>query len=247
MPDSLSVSRIALYLHCPRKYRFRYVEHQPPERRSAHLALGAAVHSAIAWWQEERMAGRQPTEGAVLRTFRADWTAERASGLLDADAPALDALRSKGEALVRLFLERFAGELPEAVEARFEVPLRDPATGEALPVPLVGAVDQVRAGVVDEIKTTARKGSASAWSLQLAAYSYAWREATGVRPTLRVIQLVKGKVPQVLVEDLVVTAAQEAWFCEVASEVFRAISADVFFPNPSWMCGRCEYRRACRV
>lgn len=246
MPDSLSVSQISCYLGCPRKYRFRYLERWPPERRSADMALGSAVHSAIAWWEEERIAGKLRTREEVMRTLRADWSAEVSTGLLDVQGDALGQLRVLGEQLVGVYLDRFQGELPAAVEQRFEVPICDPRSGRELPIPLVGYFDQVRRGGVGEIKTTSRKSSPSTWMLQLSAYSYATRVLTGERPLMRVIQLIKGKVPQVEVEELTVAAVQEAWFCEVASEVYEAIAAGAFFPSPSWMCGRCEYRGACR-
>lgn len=65
-------------------------------------------------------------------------------------------------------------------------------------------------------------------------------------PRLRVVQLVKTKVPKIEVEELWIGDREEAWFVEVAVEVFDAISLGAFPPNPSWMCPRCEYRGACR-
>lgn len=144
-------------------------------------------------------------------------------------------------------LERFGNEPPpEAVEARFEVPLRDPATGDPLPVPLVGFLDALGDGLAWEVKTASRKTAVSEYGLQLAAYSYAVRETIGVRPRLRVVQLVKTKVPKIEVEELTIGDREEAWFVEVAVEVFDAIARGAFPPSPSWMCPRCEYRQACR-
>lgn len=246
MPDYLSVSQVTTYLGCPRKYRFRYIDGREAERRSADLAFGAAVHSAIEWWQRERIEGRAPPEEEVLLIFRADWTAQNASGDLDFDGDDPSEMRALGEAILSLFVERFANELPVSVEERFEVPLRDRRTGDHLPLPLVGFLDFTGEGLVGEIKTTARKSAASQWLLQLSAYSYAVREVTGVRPRLRVVQLVKTKVPKIEVEELTLSDRDEAWFVEIAGEVLDSITRGAFFPNPSWMCPRCEYRRACR-
>lgn len=82
LPDHLSASQITTYLSCPRKYRFKYVDHEPPESRSIDLAFGSAVHASFAWWVGERIAERDPPESSLLRTFRADWTAEEALGPL---------------------------------------------------------------------------------------------------------------------------------------------------------------------
>ncbi|MBI4438198.1 PD-(D/E)XK nuclease family protein [Candidatus Uhrbacteria bacterium] len=247
LPPYLSVSQVTSWLRCPRAYRYRYLVKREPESRSGNLAFGSAVHSAIEWWQGERIAGREPDVDRALRIFRADWTAQTADSLLDLEDRSPGELQAVGEALVRLFVERFTGETPPgAVEHRFEVVLRDPATGAPLPVPLVGYLDALSDGLAWELKTAARKTAISEYALQLAAYSYAVRETTGVRPRLRVVELIKTKVPKIEVEETMLTDREEAWFVEVAVEVYDAITRGAFPPNPSWMCPRCEYRGACR-
>ena len=49
----------------------------------------------------------------------------------------------------------------------------------------------------------------------------------------------------ILIDEVELTDRDEAWLCEVAAEVSDAIEAGAFFPNPSWMCGGCEYRSRC--
>ena len=246
-PDHLSVSQVTTYLGCPRKYRFRYLDKREPEARSANLAFGSAVHSAIEWWQNERIAGREPDRDRALRIFRADWTAQLADPLLDLEEKTPEEYATLGEALVQLFMDRFASEAPPAaVEQRFEVSLHDVTTGGQLPVPLVGYFDALGEALVWELKTAARKTAVSEYALQLAAYSYAVREATGANPVVRVVELIKTKVPKIEVEEVRIADREVAWFVEVAGEVWAAISAGAFPPNPSWMCQRCEHRRACR-
>jgi len=132
------------------------------------------------------------------------------------------------------------------VESYMEVSLRDPETDQDLGVPLMAFLDFASVGMVSEIKTCARKTQPSQWSLQLAAYRYAYRKTTGCEAQLRVVELIKTKEPKIEVIDALVTDRNEAWFLEVAGEVLHGIAAGAFFPNPSWMCTRCEYRRACR-
>ncbi len=247
LPPYLSVSQVTTWLACPRKYKLRYLDKRDPESRSGNLAFGSAVHSAIEWWQGERIAGREPDLDRALRIFRADWTAQVADPLLNLEDRTPEELQAVGEALVRLFVERFAGEPPPtAVEQRFEVVLRDPRTGTPLPVPLVGFLDAIAPGVAWELKTAARKSGVSDYMLQLSAYSYAVRRNTGDRPTVRVVQLVKTREPKIEVVEISVSDRDEAWFCEVAVEVYDAIVRGAFPPSPSWMCPKCEYRGACR-
>lgn len=245
MVEHLSVSQIGTFLACPRKHAFRYVDRLPAERRSSAAALGTAVHAACAWWQEARMGGAEPDAAEVRRIFDAAWAAELAGEGIE-DAPEdLEALGGTGGQLVQLYI-RTGLPVPDDVEVRFDVPLTDPRSGDELPVPLIGYQDFIVGDVVGEVKTTARKASPSQWALQLAGYSYAHRVVHGVRPTMRVVQLVKTKEPKVVVDDVVVSDVEEDWFLEVAAEVHDGIAAGVRHPVPGWMCGGCEFRQACR-
>lgn len=246
MPDHLSVTQITTYLMCPRKYRFRYIEGREPEVRSAAMALGSAVHTAIEWWLKARIAGESPPTEAVERVFRADWTAQTAGEDLDFEDKTPEDLAALGLALIRLFVDRFAEEPVTDAELRFEVPLRDPETGEPLPVPLVGYIDFAQDGMIGEIKTTSRRSGIDTWFLQLAAYTYATMETLGHKPRVRVVELVKTKVPKIEVAEVTLPDTELAWFVEVAVEVYRSIQAHAFHPAPSWACERCEFRRACR-
>lgn len=246
-PKAFSASQLTLFLTCPRKYRFRYIEKREPERTFASLAFGRAIHQAIGWWWTERKEGREPTLADVQRVFRADWTAERTDPKLDLEEESPEHYVTLGETLLGVFIERFKDEpIPEEVEKRVEVSLIDPRTGEVLDVPLIGFVDAANDNTVFELKTCARKTDPSQWAMQLAAYRYAWRSTTGTIPRLQVIELVKTKVPKLEVVDVDVTDRDEEWFLEVVVEVLRAVEAGAFFPSPGWQCGTCEYRSRCK-
>ena len=248
LPEHLSVSQVNGWLMCPRRYRYRYLDRREPEHRSANLALGTAVHGAIGWWLEHRLEGVDLEASEVARMFRAGWLAEQDSAVaLHFPKQTAEELDVLGSGLVESFLEQFDPEcVPTAVERRFELPIPDVVNGGILPVPLVGFIDYEADGLVGEIKTTARTAKPSQWGLQLAAYSWAVRQETGERPEVELVQLVKTKVPKVDQKRLTVSDAEEAWFLEVASEVFHATRASVFPPNPGWQCDGCEFRQACR-
>lgn len=122
------------------------------------------MHCAIGWWSTVRLAGKEPDVEAVVRIFRVDWHAQLAAGEYDLDGKTPEEYRDLGEALVRLFVERFKTEPPMASEQRFEVPLRQPEDSAALPIPLVGFFDLVGDGLLGEIKTAARKTSVDSYS-----------------------------------------------------------------------------------
>lgn len=251
-PLVLSPTKVTTYLQCPRKYRFRYVEHREPEFRSVHLAFGAAVHSAIAFWHEERLAGRDPPMDRVLRTFRADWEAQKTQGVRPEELVDQAELVAKGAALVQLFcedFEDFKGERVVAVEQGFEVDLADPATEEVVPgVRLRGYLDLVLAdGTIVEVKTAAKMPSAAAVRQQLQGTAYALAYGVGhdPPPKLLYVYLLKTKQPALKRMPTERTVAEQSWFVGLAREVAGAIRAEAFPPIPGWQCGGCEYRRAC--
>ena len=247
MIERLSSSQITTYLMCPRKYRYRYIDKLEPESRSANMAFGSAVHAAIAWWWQKRIDGRSPTDEDALRVFRADWLSQVETGDLDYGKKEPQEFTAMGESLLQLFMDRFRDELPASVEGFFEVELVDPRSGEVLPVPLIGYTDFVAPGLLGEIKTTARRvDPKKQWSLQLGAYAYAMKAASGELPRIQVVELIKTKVPKLEVFDLEMTEADVSWFLEVAAEVFGSIERGAFFPSPGWACGGCEFKGACR-
>lgn len=247
MLEHLSVSQLTTYLGCPRRYAYRYVEKAPPERRSSALAFGIALHETLRWLLEHRMSGDTPGWDAARLAFRQAWDDAVAPGGFEESAEELAELGRRGEQLVHAYLEHDQVLVPDDVEARVVVDLVDPRTGRPLDVPLLGYVDALAGSTVVEFKTAARKASPWKWRLQLAAYSIAFRKQRGSRPTMRVVQLVKTKEPQVVVDDVRLTDADEAWFVELAAEVLTGIRSGVFFPNPGWMCRSCEFRDRCGV
>ena len=61
-------SRLSTYLHCPRRYRFQYLQRPAPARGApwAHHSVGAAVHTALARWWSLPVERRTPETGGRL-------------------------------------------------------------------------------------------------------------------------------------------------------------------------------------
>lgn len=245
MLEHFSVSQVTTFLGCSRRYAFRYVEKAPKERRSLALVFGSAVHGAVGWLLEQRMMGEFPSAIDAAERLDADWSAAMDEGLVEEPMEKVRAQLEVARQLVHAYAEAEPNWVPDDVEARMVVDVQDPRTLGMLPVPLLGYADAVEGSVVMELKTTARKGSPWRWRLQLAAYSMAFRQLRGVRPLTRVVQLVKGKVPTVVVDEVTVVEADEIRFAEIASEVLSAVQAGAFVTNPTWACKTCEYRKRC--
>ncbi|MDH5491436.1 MAG: PD-(D/E)XK nuclease family protein, partial [Myxococcales bacterium] len=155
LPDHTSASQLKTYAMCPRKYALRYLEQAEPEDKSPSLVLGSVVHSAIGWYFEERMAGREPAVTEAIDICQADCAAavDGAPVLWGRWTPS--DLLEHAERLVCFFLEHEGKLEVTRVEQRFEVSLEHPFTGEPLPRPFVGYLDlEVGKSETIELKTS---------------------------------------------------------------------------------------------
>jgi len=245
----LSASRISLYLQCPRKYSFRYVEDIIVPWKSANLAFGSAVHGALQTFHEKLMEGQKSTPDEIARLFVSDWHAQLVDEIRFKDGDDADSLRLMGEALVRLYVEGHQDLRVVAVESGFHIPLADPTTGEVLGPDLRGFFDLILEGdTIVELKTAARaydKGTL-ARHVQLTSYRYAYAQLFKRDATLKVTALLKQRKPRVETYEAIRTKEDDAWFVHLAVEANRGIEAGIFPPSPSFLCGDCEYADHCR-
>lgn len=248
--ETISPSQITTYLACPRKFAFRYVERLPPAWKSAALAFGSAVHSALEVFHQRRLDGDTPEPNDIAAAFRIDWAAEAAGDLKLKDGENMLALAELGEALVRLYVAEHANLAVQAAEWPFEVPLADPETGEVLGPTLRGVLDLVLAGdELVEIKTAARAYAQNQLdvNLQFSAYAFAYRQIVGRDPKFSVVGLIKTKKPRIDRYPVTRTVVDDHRFVRIAAAVARAIEVEAFPPNPSWMCTDCEYGPVCEA
>jgi hypothetical protein len=173
----------------------------------------------------------------------------------DEDAPTL-----VGTAMQMLDAFLVAVPLPDDllhIEQPFSLELADPETGEVLPMPLIGAIDAVmgdeRRLELWELKSGKRRWAEDAvlYDFQPTAYRMAMRarnERGSAQPEvhLKLIVTTKSKRPDVQVEDLVRTAADERDLMETAASIHRAVQSGCFHPVRSWMCKNCEFADVCR-
>ena len=245
----LSASSLATYAACPRKYAFRYLHRVTPEHRPAALAFGSAVHSALELLHLMRMDGEKVDPTKLVRTFRADWQAQVDTGLSFKHDESANMLRFMGEHLV-LEYAKWLGDRPIlAAEQPFEIELVDPETGEVTDERLRGYFDLVLPGdVVAEVKTAARRFDEGTLGrkIQFTAYAYAWRQMRGRDPTILIVSLLKQQRPQLAENIAPRTKEDDAFFFHLALDAAEAIQSRAFPPNVSFMCGDCEYAKACR-
>jgi len=247
--DHISVSQINLYLMCPLKYRFTYVDQLPRPFKPAALAFGSAVHSAVAWWHRQRMDGIDPEGEEVARIFCADFNAQKVDNITFKDGASKEALIERGQRMLVAYLKEYQGGPVTSVELPFRVPLVDKETGETLELPLDGVIDLIEEDdTVVELKTAARKFTLLDLTqhLQLTAYSYAYEWLYKRSPTLRFDCLLKTTRPRLESWQTERRQDDQVRFFHIAKAVTQAIKTKQYYPKPGWLCADCEYYVPCQ-
>jgi putative RecB family exonuclease len=257
LPDHLSYSQINTYLTCPQKYKYHYIDKLPWPFTPAALTFGSAIHSALEKFYLDRLRG-STTEFDVLKTIFSERLLQNAAEKEMKFKEGFDPieLQTQGFQLLKCFLKSVAPGQVLGVEESFRLELLDSESGEALDVPLVGAVDlieQTPDGVIElvDFKTAGQRYNEAAVQrdLQLSAYSLYARSAYAGEDApvnLRFDVLLKTKVPQCVSYRTQRTKADGKRFVQIAHKLWRAIQGENFYPNPGWQCTDCPFVDKCR-
>jgi len=257
----ISVSSLGMWLRCPRKWKLHYLEKAEASHRSIGLVFGHAWHSVIGYLlmlhQQQREIRVSELRDYFAVALERELKDEGPPVLFDDDEDT-DALLLIAGRMIESFLQRIT--LPDRVlhvELPFRLELFDPETGEALPMPLIGAMDAVvelsQRREIWELKSGKKRWAQDAvlYDFQATAYRMAERQldaSTRRRSDagLKLIVTTKARTPDVQVEALVRNEVDERDLAETASSVVRAVHSGCFHPVRSWMCGQCEYADVCR-
>ncbi len=251
-PEALSATALQLYLTCSLKYRFQYVDRLPRLTLSENQAFGTAIHAALNWLHKARRRGHNPPLAEVLQVFEADWYAQtQAEGakVQFEDAGDAAALGYKGRELLTQYYVLPTGRVFDS-EVWFTLPLVNPATGEALDIPIRGAMDLIEEGdVIVEFKAPKRAPALADLpdDIQVTTYAYAYEKLFGRLPKeIRKVALVKTKTPRI---EPQVTGRDHKDFerlFHLGREVVKGVRSGVFLPSRGcWLCTDCEYRPDC--
>jgi hypothetical protein len=236
----LSPTQVQTFTECSARWYFRYAV-RLPDPKNANLALGIAVHDAIAYTLKAKMAGAaiEPAEAAA--EFSDAFEAQLEDAILrDDDNPA--ELRATGRALVSRYVAEVAPRIrPAAVEESVE--------GTIAGVRVQGKIDiREQDGTLRDIKTSSRRpsGVAAAHAFQLATY----RQITPKASNVAVVDtLVKTKQPQLVqiehrIDDQEIRQTQIMY-----PLVQDAMRGELYVPNrASTLCSRksCAFWKACQ-
>ena len=258
----ISHSQIFVYLNCSLKYRFMYVEAQPPERLSIALPFGSAIHTGIEWYYRSLKDKGSLKPLKDLEELFADCISLEIDHsdipvIYKKEAPDKDSVIKMGKGLLKVFYESvdLAGKEIIDVELPLSAKLYTPE-GEATELKLIGVLDLVLRDqngelIVVDNKTAAKPKSQSMVDedMQFTAYSYLLAANRYVFPTAdvncRMDVLRKLKTPKMQQHFTVRTASDRKRFAKIASMVLAGIENRIFIPQRSWMCSDCAYTEAC--
>jgi len=248
--DHISCSQINLYLHCPLKYKFNYIDKLPKPFKPSGLAFGSAIHAALAWLHKQRMNGDKASRKTLLSVFDADWYAQTLDTKLHyRNGETGSKLKVLGKEMLAMYFDQ-AYQKPVGAEVAFTLPLVDFETGEKLPVDIEGYIDLIeKDDTIVEFKTSSQTMRESDLEnhLQLTAYGYAYKMLYQREPRhFRLVDFVKNKKPKVIKLEAEKDRFDYRRFFHLAQQVHRAVKENIFFPRQSFMCKDCEFARACK-
>jgi len=259
----VSYSQLFTYSTCSLKYKYQYVEQRQPERISANLPFGKAIHAALELYYRDMMqTGLPPQVEHMLGVFCVSLLKQIDESeipiIYKKELPDVESMLTMGEAMIMEFYKEVNLDGFEIVGV--EVPLSAPlynADREQLDIKLFGVIDLLlkdNSGnflCVDN-KTSKQKKSQSAVDedLQLTAYSYLLA-ANGYTFPRAQIQcrfdvLRKLKSPSFEHYKTTRSAEDRKRFAKLTASVLKGIENRIFYPTSSWLCADCQFRDACK-
>lgn len=248
----VSPTAVDVYVECPRRYRYRFVEKRPVDFPPGwHLAFGSAVHTAIA-------AGFVALADGVDRTVARRVAGDRLVDAYDDDAHDLSLATyvDAETALDRTFDD--TSPLASIVDGRtvveveqfhnFEI-VTDDHDGDALTIDVSTRIDLVVSGERDTVivdHKTGRRPAVTARTLQSGTYAIAVARQYGRASRFAFWFPLDDPVGTLVGTD--VDAALVDLARRQLVETARKIAADTTFdPIPGWRCESCEWRRTCPI
>jgi CRISPR/Cas system-associated exonuclease Cas4 (RecB family) len=241
IPEVLSPSSVSCFSDCSAKWWYRKVL-ELPEQRTAALALGSAVHEALAVnFSAKIQTGEDIATEGIAMVFRDSLAKQLQDAALAEDESAED-LADCGESMIRVYMREAAPSIqPAAVEL--------PVEGSIGGVAVRGIVDILTAdGDVIDIKTAARKpsGVSAAHRLQVSTYAMLLEGASGRG---RIDTLTKGKTTALHTNSVHVGEPDRKLTERLYSITLDQMRSGLVAPNrASFLCSKkhCSLWRTCQ-
>lgn len=248
LQNTLSASRLSLFLQCRLKFFFRYVL-ALPKPKTPSLHVGSSVHAVLKAWNKARWRQQPLSLTQIHAVFLTAW-AEQTTEPVDWRDEDEESEKLTAWRLCETYLRQSSTSAdikPDAVE----VPVEADLTSQGLPR-LTGILDLVQQGVIIDYKTSSTTPNADkaahSHEVQTSSYAVLYREATGRRENgIELHHLVKLKNPKLCVTALPpMSDAQQTRLFRLMEAYVKGISCQDFVPSPGMQCLSCEFFHECR-
>ena len=247
LPDHLSYSSLSCYLQCPLKWKLHYVDRLEPEFITSSLVFGQAIHQSVAAFLESTVTGDLLNADQMTDIARNAWVSGNGNIRYQAKEDE-NSLMKKTRELLSLYREAWNEEV---VVLGVEEGFRFQAEGLPDFVGFIDVIQQMPTGeiVVADLKTASRKPSDFQVrnNDQITAYSLGV-ESLGFESnttSYRLDYLMKTAKPELIQYGTGRTGEDKRRFLKMATQVWRAVQQEVWFPKSDWFCTTCFYQSAC--
>jgi len=248
LQETVSASRLSLFLQCRLKFYFRYVL-KLKKPKTASLHLGNAVHAVLKAWNKARWVQQPLSLKVVHETYQTAW-ADNTEGSVEWEPGEEEADKTTGWRLLDTYLREShlpAEVKPDAVEVPVEADLQQ----HGLPR-LIGILDLVQQRQIIDYKTSATTPNADkvahSTEIQTSSYGILYRHNTGAQETgMQLHHLVKLKNPKVVITTLpAMSSSQQTRLFRQMEAYLEGLQRRDFIPSPGMHCSSCEYYNECR-
>lgn len=249
LQQTVSPSRLTLFLQCRLKFWFRYVA-RIARPKSAALHVGGSAHAVLKAWNKSRWRQQPLTLKQLHDEYATAW-ADQKDEPVKWEPGEEDAEKITGWRLVETYIResKIPAELrPDAVEVPVEADLHE----HGLPT-LIGVLDLVQAGIIVDYKTSGQtpnpERAVHTHEVQTSSYAVLYREATGKREAgIEVHTLVKLKTPKLVVTATPpMTDPQQTRLFRLMEAYEHGLDVRDFVPSPGLQCVACEFFNECRA
>lgn len=244
LKETVSASRLSLYLACRLKFFFKYVV-QIQKPKSAALHVGSSVHSVLKAWNKARWRDQSLSLKELHEQFVKAWA--------DTEEPVEweDDDETEQQTTAWKLIETYIRQANPAAKPEFvEVPVEAELKG--LPK-LIGILDLVQGGKIIDYKTSGQTPNAEKVAhtneVQLSIYSMLYRHNTGRQEQgLELHHLVKLKTPKIVITELPpMTERKESRLHTLVESYVEGLDRRDFVPSPGLQCAFCEFFNECKA
>lgn len=248
LQQTVSASRLTLFLQCRLKFYYRYVL-KLTKPKPASLHVGNVVHATLKAWHKARWMEAPLTLKGLHDEFSKAWHLQNKEEPVDWQGDEEDEKLTAWR-LCELYLHQSGFENAQKPDA-VEVPVEADLVIHGLPR-LIGILDLVQQRKIIDYKTSSTTPNsekvAHTHEVQTSIYAILYRDSTETREEgVELHHLVKLKNPKLCVTALPpMSDGQETRLFHLLEAYLEGIARQDFIPSPGMTCASCEFFNECR-